>query len=393
MKNLLRTLTVTLVGLLALTSAACTAHSPTTGTCALDSSTIASVALVQGNRAGTLQADSRSLKCYLADPSDRPVHSVVVVSDGSGWPPIWDQRWAPNPDHPRDERDALIDYVNGLDAALASPATRPEANTLEAILVAARSIVGDEGRKVLLVNDNLLQTAGLLPFQEGYLYADPAEITDALAPILDAAEADLTGIEVVLLAAGTAAGEQQELDSVLRAQLVRIWSHVLASRGAVVTETRGVQLRAFTAADLPSVTAVPLREQEAIHVTSPCTTVLSQNRVGFVPDSTEFLDPSGARATIASVAAELASCAGTVSVTGTTASGGDEPYRARLSEGRAQAVRAELAAAMGVPESTIEAVGVGMNSEYYVPDRSPSGELDPIKAQANRLVIIQVTPR
>lgn len=391
--NPFRPLALGLGLVLALLSGCTAADSTPTGACTADTAAIGSVAVIQGNRAGTLQADTRVLRCYLPDKPVGPVHSVVVISDGSGRQATWDQRWAPDPQHPADERRSLRDYLLGLDVALATPATRPEANPLEAIIVAARSIAGDDGRKVLLVNDNLLQTTGRLPFQQGYLHADPADITRQLAPTLDNARVDLTGLEVVLLAPGTASGEQPELDAEQRARLIRIWEDVLTSRGARVTEARGVQYQAFAAADLPAVTQVALKEPDPVKVTTPCTTVLSQSRVGFVPGSTEFLDPVAARTTIASVAAELAACTGTVMVTGTTASGGDEPYRARLSEGRARAVRGELAAAMRIPESAITARGVGMNSPYYVPDRLPNNELDPIKAQANRLVIIQIAPR
>lgn len=353
---------------------------------------VPSLAVIQGNRAGTQRVPLRLLDCYIGEPT-LAVHSVVVVSDGSVTQAEWDRRWAPSPDHPRSERQALGEYLRGLAAALDAPARHAESNPLEAISVAARALSRDGGRRVILVNDNLVQTAGRLPFQNGYLYADPDDIVNQLTPGLDRAGVDLTGIEIVLMAAGTSSGDQPAFDTEQRAMLVRLWTTLLTSRGAEVTEFTGAEFEAFSAPSLPSVAPVPLTEPAPPVVAQKCTAVLTPGKVGFVPDRTTFIEPEAARETIRTAARQMSECPGVVKVTGTTASGGNEAYRMRLSQGRAEAVRAVLADELGVPASSIEAVGVGTHSPYHVEDLLPDNSLDPVKAQMNRLVIIESVDR
>ena len=82
-----------------------------------------------------------------------------------------------------------------------------------------------------------------------------------------------------------------------------------------------------------------------------------------------------------------------VEVVGTTSSAGTEQGRAALSTARAQAVRTLLAEALGVPEDSIGAVGLGYDTEKggCVVDRA-DGVLDPMLAAANRKVTIRIVP-
>ncbi len=375
--------------LLAGSLTACTQPGTSSTTCGnIDATGVTSIAVIQGNRQNTLTTPPAQVLCFVERQPQAALHGVIIIPDGIGHRVAWEGRWTPDPEHPKSEKLALGEFQRGFADALAAPATQPEANQLEAVVAAAKALRSDTGRRLLVINDSLVQTTGRLPLQNGYLYADTAAVTDELRGFLDQTSVDLTGVEVVLMASGTAAGTQGELDTETQAKLVGLWTAVLASRGATVTEYTGRHFEPVAARDLPEVSAVVFKAPEPPSI--PCAARLGEEKVGFVPDSTAFIDPAAARDTITRVAGELAACRGELSVIGTTASGGDAAYRKRLSQGRAEAVRTLLAEVTGRPADTIPAIGVGMDSEYYIHDRRPDGSMDAVTSQLNRSVIVLV---
>lgn len=354
-----------------------------------------SIGLVLGNRANTQRAPAQRVACYLDPMLDRPSHVVAAVSDGRPRA-VFDRRLPALPDGRRKVENKRA-FVAALREALDVPATSPEADVLEALGVVVQGLRADEtvGPRLVLINDNLLQTAGALPLQRGYLYADAGDVVDELRPYLNRTLGDLRGYTVVLLAPGAARPPQERVTVENRARIVALWGALLTAVGATVITDEAVMFTDPPNADgVPFVTPVPLEMPRppapAPSRAASCRAELTSREVAFVSDSAQFLDPHRARATIRTAAGQLVGCAGRIRLIGTTSSAGTEAGRIRVSTARARAVRAELAKALGVRPSSITAVGVGTRFDGFVNDRRPDGSLDSVKAQRNRLVIIEV---
>lgn len=363
---------------------------------------VTAVGFVVGNRSNTQLAGTAVQSCYVTDLLNRPSHLLVAVSDGTPTA-VFDQR-VPDLPSGRKRTETYQRIAQELGAALATPADAAEADVLEAVARVSAGMRDDTGLRRIVIDDNLLQTTGALPLQNGYLYADPADVVEQLRPYLDTTMPNLNGYEIILLSPGAAASPQPEPTAEVRARLITLWTAVFQSTGAKVTVDPGTTFAdpPAVAAERPKVTVVPFdpptppapptRPTAAATPAATCSERLGSDRVAFVSDTADFLDPARARQVIADVARRIAGCAGTVTLTGTTSSAGTEAGRRRVSTDRAHAVRAVLAADLGVDPTTIRAVGVGMRFPGFVSDRKSDGALDAIKARANRLVIIEVRP-
>ena len=352
-----------------------------------------SIGIVIGNRANTKLASQSLLACYLDPALNRPSHIIVAVADGQPTA-VFDDR-LPSLAEGRTRNERYAEFTERLRVALTVPADQPEADILEATAVVARGLRDDQAPRQLLINDSLLQTTGALPLQQGYLYSDPVDVVDELGSYLARSVGDLSGFEIVLLAPGAVAEPQVAVTADNRARIVSLSSAIFRSLGAKVTIDPGTIFVPPTRepANRPKVTVIPMTPpQPPEEPARRCREVLDSRRVTFVSDSAEFLNPIEAKATIDAVAERIVDCPGRIRLTGTTSSAGTKAGRKKVSTARARAVRMVLASALRVDPRTIRAVGVGMNFDGYIDDRRPDGTLDSVKAQQNRLVIIEVNP-
>ncbi|MEU7791901.1 OmpA family protein [Micromonospora tulbaghiae] len=258
-----------------------------------------------------------------------------------------------------------------------------EADTLEAVLTAARVLRTYKGDKSMVVIDNGLQTVGAMPLQApGALTAEPEAV---VAPLAEKGRLDdLARLPILWTGLGSSAGRQARVPSDAAVMLEALWEGVLGHAEAQV-EFDPTDLRDLPPADgLPSVTPVPFEPEKAPR-SGGCFR-LREDQIGFLGQKAEFRDPAKARQVLEPVAAELKRLNIPATVIGTTAlpDGDDHGLSTRRAE-KAVSVLVEL----GVPKRRLTPIGVGTEFADFVPDTDRNGNLIETLAVQNRLVIIQ----
>jgi outer membrane protein OmpA-like peptidoglycan-associated protein len=255
----------------------------------------------------------------------------------------------------------------------------PEADVLGALGEAAR--LTPQGGYVVLV-DSGLQTKGLIRFQDtGTFSADPNDIVAYIKS--NGQLPDLRGRSVILVGLGNTADPQPSLNNVdLRNKVTALWETVAESAGAscvAVVETPEVRRAVET--DIP-VTVVSVPQPAAFN---PCgaTELRDDGTVGFIPDSTDFRQPSDARSTLQPYADWLRDHdQARAQLVGYIAHYGDP--KSSLSLRRAQKVRDTLIQ-LGANGDHITATGGG-----WGPHPSSSAPPDPAIDATNRMVVITI---
>lgn len=373
-------------------------------------------------RVAALVATAAALTgCGTMPADDDGGGALVVVGAGransaaAGWSAVLEERFAGDVDAGRtwtfvtaDGRPSVVaelplavEAANDLTAAadraaLQSEAERivesmrpddPECDLLAGVVLAGRVLAGETGPRTVVLQDSLLQTTGALPFPDdggALLSADPAAVADGLEASGNLPE--LRGVDVVLVGAGDTVAPQNPLPPPVRAALIALWRAVLERAGATVHLEQAPVL-APAADGLPPVTPVPV----ATPVPGPEPVVLRDSSVGFLPDVAVLRDIGVATVALAPFADVLRSGTVRAVLTGTTSSAGTPEGRAELSGDRARAV-ADLLARAGAPPGSIEVRGVGSEFAGFLPDRDAAGNLDPVRAAANRQVIVELVP-
>ena len=275
-------------------------------------------------------------------------------------------------------------------AVVASRAETPESDLLKALDQAARSVIGQEGPKTLLVIDSGLQTAPPLRFQEpGMLTADPTETVEYLQA--SGGLPDLTGVRVVFSGLGDTAPPQQPLTPGQRTHLTEIWTAIADASGADEVEVVETPLTGPSPSKVPPVTTVPLPPPAARRpAPAPRAVVtLTEEVVAFLPASTDYRSPADVVEVLRPLADRIRRDGGRVRLTGTTSSAGSREGRLALSRQRAEAVKASLVE-LGAPADLLETVGVGHEWPGYVMDRDTQDRLLPGPAAKNRSVIVEL---
>jgi outer membrane protein OmpA-like peptidoglycan-associated protein len=274
--------------------------------------------------------------------------------------------------------------IAGLIAAIRASA--PEADTLEAIGIAARAVSQQAGPRHIVVIDSGLQTAGEMPLQApGAMGVEP----DAEAQALDTAhdlEPSLRGVDVLMTGLAETYPPQQPLPADKRQHIYDLWQQVLQRSGAHATIDRAPVSPARPLSGLPAVTPVPIQDQPP-PVNGPCIPIRA-DQVGFLPNSDQFRDDAQARQVLAPIADKLAHEHLTATLVGTTALP-DSTGPDSLSVMRAEAVKGVLVS-LGVPSGALATTGVGVNFAAFKPDTDVHGQLIETLAVQNRLVIVEV---
>jgi OOP family OmpA-OmpF porin len=267
-------------------------------------------------------------------------------------------------------------------AVSATRAKEPEANPLQALVLAAAS-AGPDGTVVLI--DSGVQTVAPLDFHApGLIDADPDAVVTALSN--KSYLPDLTGHRVVLAGIGYTAVPQPPLDDRRRTNLVHMWEKIVRAAGATV-ETVTSPNTAAAVDDVPTVSPVDVPPTDVIRIGCNTESVLSNDgAVGFRPDSTSFVDSNSARQALAEFAAFLKqNREAQASLVGSTAHYGTDDGDGGLSRMRALRVR-DVLVELGVAGSRVVAHGAG-----WGPFPTKNGPPSPADDQRNRRVVITIT--
>ena len=287
---------------------------------------------------------------------------------------------AANPVAKADDLNRFKQQARGIVGA--TRAKEPEANPLQALILAGHA-AGPGGPLILL--DSGLQTVAPLDFRSpGLLDADPDAVAKALT---DSGHLpDLSGHVVVLAGIGYTAEPQAPLDERRRANLVRIWEKIVTAAGATV-ETVTTPSTADALEDVPAVTPVEVPPTDVIRIACNTDSILSNDgAVGFLPDSTTFVDSDRAREALSEFAGFLTQNRDAqVRLVGTIAHYGTDAGDSGLSRQRAQRVR-DVLVDLGVDGSRIAAHGEGWGP-FPAKDAPPN----PADDQRNRRVVISIS--
>ena len=270
-----------------------------------------------------------------------------------------------------------------------SVARTAEVDTLEALRLAARPLREQEYmEKHILVLDTGLSTIGYLDFTNNLIESDPQYICEQL--MARSAIPDLTGISVTWFGLGDTAAPQANLSPRQLQNLRDIWNQILSAAGAKsIIFSEDLPGQPISDNTLPSVSEVFLTSEPGIIAGGKLPEIISfdEGRVAFIGDSNEFLDKSAAMEVIRPFAEYMnAHPEFQALLLGTTARGRQE-FCQRLSQARADAVKAALVE-MGVNPAQIQTRGLGWDNSFYVYDLNPDGSLFEANAAKNRKVLL-----
>ncbi len=263
----------------------------------------------------------------------------------------------------------------------AMAAQKKEADPLKALALAAAA-AGPGGTAVLI--DSGLQTVAPLDFRaNSLLYTSSEYLVSQLANAK--ALPDLKDRKVVLVGIGYTAPPQVSLGLNRQAHLIQLWQKIVAASGANLVVTVVTPNTSAPDANLPEVSLV---EVTATELPVGCNTefVLSDDDVGFKPDSREFREESKARGVLAAYATWLIRHRnGRAKLTGTVAHHGSDSGNGGLALQRAERVR-DLLIELGANRSQLTAVGEG-----WGPFPSKTAPPDKVSDPLNRRVVISLT--
>lgn len=281
----------------------------------------------------------------------------------------------------------LNTYLARIEAVFTGPihARAGGADVLGALTMAAQST--SPGGNVVVI-DSGLQTVAPLDFRKGgLLAASPGDVVTFLRKqhLLP----DLNGRHVILAGFGNTAAPQPRLDLAQRRNVADIWRQIALAAGAACVRLDTHPNGSPAVTGVPPVAIVPVPKPPTIRACG--TTILNaDNHVNFVANKAIFIDPGGARATLAQLADKLRNGGQRVELIGSTATWGPVESRIVLSERRAAAVKRELVS-LGIAASRIHTQGDGSSWPGRVPDIGAGGVLLPGPAAADRAVIAQLT--
>ena len=345
------------------------------------------LAIVAGGRANMPRLALTASAMKMHDDAVLSSDELFVVGVSGDPQVLYDEKIENNCDDPTTCGAVVRQYQSQTAQLLAATAAKtPEADTLGAIMLAARSLTAVQGNgpRRILVIDNGLQTAGDMQLQgPGALAVDPA----AAAKDLSASDKlrDLRGTEVLFTGLGSRVDPQGKLSSNTLSRLEKLWRSVLEAGGARVTiDPAPLPEESASGKPFPKVTVVPDGDQ----VTDPGTGCfrIRADQVGFQPDKPDLVDENAARKVLEPIAEELKRKNVKVTVIGTTAYPETDSVHNPLSHARAETV-VRILESLGVNRSLLIADGVGTQFAGYV-NPAQGGTANEFIAVRMRLVII-----
>lgn len=272
-------------------------------------------------------------------------------------------------------------------------ADSPEVDTLAAISQAANNLSQvDSPVKMLVIYDSGLSTTGYLDFTKPKLIL--SDVDSIVAQLSDMhAIPDLSGMDVVWYGAGQVRGAQQRPDSDNLYRLKTLWSEILSAGKPASLKFVDAELTAdYEDGALPEVSLVDLPSGELeLTAEEPAPKVflqLTDEKLGFKPDTAEFSDEGAASEILDKVVEILNGSDGSdVYVIGSTATFGPHDSSITLSEQRAEKVKSELVdrgAGVSIISAGIGDTPCGLRTD----DVDGSGNLIESQAKQNRAVFI-----
>lgn len=289
-----------------------------------------------------------------------------------------------NPEAQEDERNRNRDGIGRALQGVRS--TTPEAAPLEALGLAAATVRARSATGTVVLADSGLQTTGALDYtQPGMLTAEP----ERLAAQVQAAGQlpDLSGITVLLAGIGSTAAPQPPLDNAARVRLQQQWLALVTAAGAACVYLDEMPNTQPAPSGVPPVSLVQPPQRQPYDLSQPLP--LREDVLNFKDNSPELVNPADAQAQLAPLVEQLRNNDGSIRLTGTTASGGEEPGRLQLSKARAETAK-DLFEKMGVDADRITTEGVGTNFPGFESDLDPQGNQIEEIAARNRSVIVTV---
>lgn len=345
------------------------------------------VAIVAAGRANApVVDDTPSVVAAVNHAIEAQAHLTII--DTGGRPSVVQEgslkSKAANGPAREDERRRFLDQVGAALQGVRS--SSPEANPLDALGLAADAVRSHGPTGTVVLADSGLQTTGALDYTTpGMLAAEPSELVEQ---VMQAGQLpDLTGVAVALSGIGSTAQPQLPLDNATRERLQQQWVQLVTAAGAECVYLDGMPNSQPAPEGVPDVSEVAPPLPPEYDFSQPL--MLREDVLAFKDNSPELRSPDQARTTLEPLVTALQRTSGTIHLTGTTASGGTENGRLRLSLQRAETVR-QLLVDMGIGADRITTEGLGTNFPEFQNDIDESGNQIEELAWQNRSVRVTV---
>ena len=268
-------------------------------------------------------------------------------------------------------------------------ADAPEVDYLEGLYAAVRSLSSLEGydSKTIIVLGTGVGTCGALNLQNNLLSADPEEVVELLSERDEIP--DFSGFSIYWQQLGDVALPQQELSKTLQNRLEELYGSIVEAGGGTLTfdstmpapVNEGVEYPAVTPVDFPADLPIYFDGDNSENLLEQ--PVVMDEKVTFIADEADYLDPEEALETLRPLAEFLLQHDKDLLLVGTTAGDVTDEVTLKLSQERADQVKASLVS-LGVSESRLTAVGMGSEDPWHIKGAGLEGEL----AERNRKVVL-----
>jgi outer membrane protein OmpA-like peptidoglycan-associated protein len=270
-----------------------------------------------------------------------------------------------------DARSKAKNIVLGMQNIVADD---PEVDYLESLRLAVRTLSSLDGydSKIIVLMGTGLSTAGVMNFSNNLIVAEPETIVNLLNEKSEIP--NFTGITVYSQQLGDVAAPQQELTSVQRLKLEKIYGGIVETGGGTFIYNDIIANPVDTTKQYPSVTPVnlpsdtPISFEEVVFEEDNLfeePVFLSEERIGFVADKAVFFNPDEASKTLQPVAEYLVNHPlVSIVLAGTTAGDVDSDFTMTLSRQRAETVKNALIG-LGINGDRIVAIGLGSEKDPW----------------------------
>ena len=284
------------------------------------------------------------------------------------------------------ERTAQI-----ITAAKSAKAKTAETNLIKAVRTAGGCLANSNAKqKVIFIIDNaLMQTDGIINLSTIDLtavennqivrYLEEERVFDGYL--------DLDGAQIQWIGFSATGGSQREMTPEITLKMEELWTEVFAKAGAALTINSSVDTGgAQDNRKLPFVSAVYI-PQETFDLAA--VQRIDEDKLLFLPDSTEFADEQAADNTIMPFVNFLNSNPDVnVVIAGMTATQPNADACRELSYKRAEKVR-DLMVEKGISADRIFVAGLGCEpNDYRTKDMNADGTFDEAAAKHNRCILI-----
>lgn len=265
----------------------------------------------------------------------------------------------------------------------------PEADYLEALYIAARSLSSLEGydTKTIIVLGTGVGTCGELNLRNNLLSADPEEVVELLSERAEIS--DFSGLNIYWQQLADVIQPQQELSKTFQNRLKELYGSIVEAGGGTLTFDSTMPVPVNEGVEYPVVTPVDFPADLPIHFDGDNSEnlleqpVVIDEKVTFIADEADYLDPEEALETLRPLAEFLLQHDMDLLLVGTTAGDVTDEVTLKLSQERADQVKASLVS-LGVSESRLTAVGMGSEDPWHIKGAGLEGEL----AERNRKVVL-----